>query len=145
MTWIQLFERPFLTNPWLENKSSFFSFSTCIICVLYMPLDPSIKLFMSIEEWWFWFIDIVFWVCHYKVGSNPKQDFKKGFFFFLQTSVIAHLYLLINLIKVSSISGGKWCIYTPILHFLWTWERPNLSVSHSYLKYWWTQMLSTSK
>lgn len=144
MTWIQLFERPFLTNPWLENKSSFFSFSTCIICVLYMPLDPSIKLFMSIEEWWFWFIDIVFWVCHYKVAIQSKI-LKKDFFFFLQTSVTAHLYLLTNLIKVSSISGGKWCIYTPILHFLWTWERPNLSVSHSYLKYWWTQMLSTSK
>lgn len=49
-----------------------------------MPLDPSIKLFMFIEEWRFWFIDIVFWVCHYKVAIQNKilkKDFR-GFFFF---------------------------------------------------------------
>lgn len=45
-----------------------------------MPLDPSIKLFMFIEEWRFWFIDIVFWVCRYKVAIQNKI-LKKDFFF----------------------------------------------------------------
>lgn len=121
VTWIQLFESPFLTNPWLENKSSFFSFSTCINCVLYMPLDPSIKLFMFIEEWRFWFIDIVFWVCHYKVAIQNKI-LKKDFFFFRKL-IMAHLYLLINLIKRSLILVVESDVFTPQSYIFYELEK----------------------
>lgn len=74
----------FLTNLWLENKSSFFSFSAFVICVLYMPLGPFINYLCLLRSdssvYWHW---IVFWVCHQKIGvwSKVEKDFFTSFYY----------------------------------------------------------------
>lgn len=78
-----------LTNLWLENKSSFFSFSTFVICVLYMPLDPFINYLcfwgVIFSVYWHW---IAFEVCHHRVRIQSKVE--KDFY---QASITAHLLL----------------------------------------------------
>lgn len=69
----------FLTNLWLENKSSFFSFSTFVICVLYMPLDPFINYSCLLRSDIFGLLTLNRFLSLSSQDRNLKQD-RKAFF-----------------------------------------------------------------
>lgn len=79
----------FLTNLWLEDKSSFFSFSTFVICIIYMPLDPFINYLCLLRSDIFGLLTLN---CFLRLSSQERnlEQSRKGFF--LQVSIMAHLW-----------------------------------------------------
>lgn len=90
------------------------------LCPIY-ALGPFYKIIYV-----YWGVTIlVYWHCFLSLslqGSNPKQDFKKGFFF-LKTFIMAHLYLLINLIKRSLILVVESDVFTPQSYIFYELEK----------------------
>lgn len=91
------------------------------LCPIY-ALGPFYKIIYV-----YWGVTIlVYWHCFLSLslqGSNPKQDFKKGFFFFFRKLIMAHLYLLINLIKRSLILVVESDVFTPQSYIFYELEK----------------------